>query len=83
MSCWCPVTRYINILLVDLIGQQNCSAVVNSAVMLLVVKNAKGHWCVSIRRQTNDREVSLNKLAEAHVPKKYLVSGFIRKNESD
>ena len=50
MSCWCPVT-YINILLVDLIGQQNCCAVVNSAVMLLAVKNSKGHWCVSIRRQ--------------------------------
>ena len=50
MSCWCPVT-YINILLVDLIGQQNCCAVVSSAVMLLAVKNSKGNWCVSIRRQ--------------------------------
>ena len=69
MSCWCPVTGYINILLVDLIGQQNCCPVVNSAVMLLAVKNAKGHWCVSIRRQKNDSEVSLNKLAEAHVQK--------------
>ena len=45
--------RYINILLVDLIVQQNCCAVVSSAVMLLDVKNAKGHWCVSIvGRQT-------------------------------
>ena len=65
VSCWCPVT-YINILLVDLIGQQNCCAVVSSAVMLSVVKNAKGDWCVSIRRQTNDREVSSNQLAEPH-----------------
>ena len=66
---WFPVTGYINILLVDLIGQQNCCAVVSSAVTLLAVKNAKGDRCVSIRRQTNDRKVSLNKLAEAQVPK--------------
>ena len=35
VSCWCPVTLYINISLVHLIGQQNCCAVVRSAVMLI------------------------------------------------